>query len=250
MFTLRCDKPVAIDSPDHLRPFGCVDPIIYTNKLFNKRLYELISTKALILDIGCGGAGFVKDCLDDGYKAAGLEGSDEPLKRGHSYWPFLAGYFLFTCDVTENFQLYNFEELAKFDVITSWEFLEHIHLDKIDAVMENTRKHMKTQGLYICSISVGSEAYCDLTRGSEWGVTDVLDHRSFHQNINTIEYWERLFANYGFIVRKDLRDSFAEQWIRGPGFGCWPDRTEKRMLSATHVGDQNASINRVFQYIG
>ena len=148
MFKVVASKPVAHDSPDHHWNGGSTQNS-YTNENFNSRLYEIISEGAFITDWGCAGGGFINNCIRDGYFAIGLEGDDRPLKQKFSHWATLAGTNLFTCDVTEDFQIFWDNEPVKFDVITSWEFLEHPRQDKIDNVMLNVVKHIKFN---MCSI--------------------------------------------------------------------------------------------------
>ncbi len=131
-FILYTNRPVAVDSPDHLFPYG-VKQDNSRNPLFNKKLYALLGRKPLhILDFGCAGGGFVKDCLDDGHIAIGLEGSDYCKRTGRAEWSTIPDH-LFTCDITAPFFLKAVNDLGeetdvKFDVITAWEFMEHIRI--------------------------------------------------------------------------------------------------------------------------
>jgi 2-polyprenyl-3-methyl-5-hydroxy-6-metoxy-1,4-benzoquinol methylase len=70
------DKPVALDSPDHLHPWGTTrDNSV--NLAFNRRLSWWIPASMLrVLDLGCAGGEFVKSILDLGGISIGIEGSD------------------------------------------------------------------------------------------------------------------------------------------------------------------------------
>jgi len=57
-----------------------------------------------ILDMGCSGGGFVRNCLDDGCLAIGLEGSDYSKRHRRAEWRVIPEY-LFTCDVTASLKL-------------------------------------------------------------------------------------------------------------------------------------------------
>lgn len=82
MFKVEAVKPIAYDSPDHINPCGCKQDN-FSNSKFNRRLYEILDNRsAFIADLGCAGGGFVNECVNDGYKAIGLEGSDVPYRNG------------------------------------------------------------------------------------------------------------------------------------------------------------------------
>src|SRR5579859_7909854 len=137
MFTIITNKPVAYDSPDHLNPFGSI-LCNSSNQLFNQKLYQLLDNfSAFIMDLGCAGGLFVADCIRDGYKAIGLEGSDIPAKQNMNEWPRLLNQNLFTCDVTEPFTVQYNGQNVLFDCITSWEMMEHIRKDKLPTVLSN-----------------------------------------------------------------------------------------------------------------
>jgi hypothetical protein len=103
-FVLKTNKPVAFDSPDHIVPRGTKYDNT-RNMLFNKKLEALFGHRSLyVLDLGCAGGGFVKDCLEDGHFAVGLEGSDYSKKLERAEWRTIPAN-LFTCDITEDFSL-------------------------------------------------------------------------------------------------------------------------------------------------
>ena len=58
-----------------------------------------------LLDIGCSGGGFVRDLLDDGHIAIGLEGSDYSKKSRRAEWAIIPD-FLFTADVTGDVDIF------------------------------------------------------------------------------------------------------------------------------------------------
>ncbi len=249
MFKLLTNKPVALDSPDHIDPQGAVmnntgDP------LFNELLYKLWDHKISIIDMGCAGGAFIIRCHEDGNLAVGLEGSDAPVKRGLYNWPHYKDKNLFNCDVTEPFMLLLDDQQFLCDCITSWEFLEHIAIDKIDVVLQNTINHLKDGGLYVCSISSGTQTYCDSIYGKLWGAYSIFKNAKFnHQNQNTPEWWDKKFAEFGFIRRDDLRARFGGRFIRGPGYGCADWATEERIQDVVGMAPekQECNINRVYQ---
>ena len=102
---------------------------------FNGKLFRYIPSKEVrLLDIGCSGGGLVKSILDAG--GFRRRGRGERLLRSATSgreWATIPDH-LFTTDATVPFQL--FEESSgvktplKFNVITAWEFLEHIAEEK------------------------------------------------------------------------------------------------------------------------
>jgi hypothetical protein len=74
---VKTEREVAYESPDHRMPWGTKQDNC-TNRRFNDKLYKLFprQEQLKIMDMGCSGGGFVKNCLDDGCFALGLEGSN------------------------------------------------------------------------------------------------------------------------------------------------------------------------------
>ncbi len=204
---VNTEKSVAYDSPDHLMPWG-TSRDNSKNHYFNEKLYDLFSDlehPLRVLDLGCSGGGFVRECLNDGCLAIGLEGSDFSLRMSRAEWAYLGGKFLFTADITKRFDVIGLCEDAqeheiKFDVITSWDVLEHIKEADLSAVCENLYKNLSDNGLCIFSISNSS----DIIRGVE-----------LHQTIKPKQWWIDLFQENGFIFRPEYEDYFNSQYIRG-----------------------------------
>ena len=188
MIKLCTDNPVAYESADYKEPFGCKYNNS-TNELFNKKLYELKPSKPLyILDLGCAGGGFIKDCIDDGHIAFGIDGSDYAKINGLGEWKNIPES-LDTADITKHF--YFTGEITRnninFDVITMWDVLEHIKPCDIHSVLDNIVYNIKQDGCVICSINVASKAHADSIHGKDWG--DGMHH----QNVQPPEYWDNLF---------------------------------------------------------
>src|SRR5689334_11430474 len=127
-YRIITNKPVAIDSPDHLQPQGtALDNSV--NPRFNCKLFGWVGKRQVrVLDLGCAGGGFVKSVLDQGGAAVGIEGSDYSRLRLRAEWATIPDN-LFTADITDSFQLLQKstqgqENPAQFTVITAWEVLE------------------------------------------------------------------------------------------------------------------------------
>src|ERR1051325_2350118 len=154
---VRAEREVAYESPDHLIPWGTRRDNS-RHRRFNQKLYQLFGEERppiWVLDLGCSGGGFVKDCLDDGCMAVGIEGSDFSKRTKRAEWRTIPEH-LFTADITKPFEVFGEfpggEKQLKFDVITNWEVMEHIHERDIPGVVENVKKHLKPGGLWIMSV--------------------------------------------------------------------------------------------------
>ena len=198
---LKTDHPIALDSPDHIRPLGTARDN-YENPVFNQHLLRLFNgRKPTVLDLGCAGGGMVRSLIDDGCLAIGLEGSDYSLKSQRAEWGVIPDNLL-TCDIGFPFTLsIDNDEPFEFDAITAWEFLEHLPEDRLPVMIDNIRRHLKLGGFMI---------------GSS---TDVR-YSEHHQTCKPLEWWERLFKKYGFIHRTDLLQRFdeAKAWVRRVDF--------------------------------
>ena len=200
MISVITSKPVALESPDHIRPYGTAqDNSVHAE--FNRRLYELVPAAELrLLDLGCAGGGFVKSVLDDGGFAVGIEGSDWSLLRRRAEWATIPGN-LVTADLTSRMDILVGGHVAEFDVITAWEFLEHIAGDGLPAVFANVRRHAATGTLFLGSI--GTHA-------------DVQGGVSLHQTVRPRAWWLDTFAAFGWTHHPDIEAHIGDHWLRGP----------------------------------
>ena len=170
LVSVETDFPVAYDSPDHLAPWG-TSRDNSKNIRFNKKLYKLFEAlprPLRVLDLGCSGGGFVRDCLNDGCIAVGLEGSDFSLRMSRAEWALIGEKFLFTADITKPFKILMNDNQSgsarlTFDVITSWDVLEHIEGGHLAAVCQNLMDSLNDDGICVFSISNSS----DIIRGVE-----------------------------------------------------------------------------------
>ena len=202
MFEVKCEQYIAENSPDHLRPTGTRRDNS-SNPRFNEKLYRLfgIDTQLKLLDLGCSGGGFVRSLLDDGNIAIGIEGSDYSKNNKRAEWRSIPE-FLFTCDITKNFRVFDgeFSTEVEFDVITSWEVMEHIKEEDLPAVIENVKHHLKENGMWIISIS---------------NTSHIVDGIELHQTRQPKEWWGNLFGKYGLVDNKLLLRYFNRQYVRG-----------------------------------
>ena len=206
---VNAERTVAVSSPDHLIPWG-TSRNNSRNPRFNEKLCRLYpATRALkILDLGCAGGGFVKDCIDAGHLAVGLEGSDYSQRHRRAEWATIPE-FLFTCDITGAFEVLLQEPVAttrvQFDVVTSWEVLEHITEADLDRLIANVKQHLAPGGLWIMSIA----SYDDICNGV-----------NLHQTVKPQAWWVEQFRRRGLEHHAEYVRYFNTQYVRGPKFGA------------------------------
>lgn len=204
VYEVVCEKPVAIDSPDHRHPLGtAVDNS--RNELFNRKAYALFPGRAIrVLDLGCSGGGFVKDCLDHGHQAVGIEGSDYSKTHRRAEWATIPGN-LFTGDITAPITIRETDaegsRPARFDLVTAWEVIEHIREEHIAAVVANIDRHLAPGGVCVMSISDEHE---------------IVDGQDYHFTVQPREWWLRKFESLGLVHRDSVEDFFDQDLIRGP----------------------------------
>jgi SAM-dependent methyltransferase len=208
---LETAHPVAVDTDDTLFPWGAKnDNSIYLP--FNQKLYRFLDRddRLKVLDLGCAGGGFVRSLIDDGHLAVGLEGSPYPKITQSGEWGTIP-YHLHTCDITKPFVLRdpNTRSVYQFDVITAWEFLEHIREDDLRALFVNIDRHLAPGGCFVASVSTIED------RNERTGA-------SYHQTVRPAEWWHARFPEWGFeMVNQDVIGK--DDWLRGSG-NCRYDR--------------------------
>lgn len=210
MFKVETKHPIATFSPDHMIPYGTKEDNsrnLRFNQKLNKKVFSyndenldwlsrLYSGK--IMDWGCAGGAFVKDCIDDGHHAIGLEGSDYSKKHNRAAWSCIPNH-LFTCDITKPFQVTCYDCPEIFDVITAWEFIEHIKEEDLEQVFINADNHLKKDGLWIMTVATHVDG-------------------PYHQTIRDPGWWFDLFKQCGWEQQEDLVNYFAPDWIRRPEY--------------------------------
>lgn len=168
--TVQTDHPIAYDSPDHQIPHGTKNDNSVNIK-FNNKIHSIFNRNISVLDLGCAGGGMVRSFLEQGDLAIGIEGSDFCKKNGLHEWPHMPNR-LFTADITKPFQILEHGNPIKFDLITSWEVLEHISQDDLPQVFDNIEKHLKDDCIFVASINT------------------MLDrNKRYHQTIESKSWW-------------------------------------------------------------
>jgi predicted TPR repeat methyltransferase len=172
------DFSVAYSSHDHIEPKGTANDNTHCLP-FVERAEELAGDQKIVMaDLGCAGGGLVKDFLDRGHRAVGIEGSDFSQKNQRAEWATIPDS-LFTADITKPFVIINNDgSHALCDLITSWDVLEHIHREDLGVLICNIRNNLKMGGLFVCSIATFPDG--------DWHVT-----------LEPEEWWVERFEKYG-----------------------------------------------------
>lgn len=186
---LKTDFPIALNSHDHLMPDSTAEGLSRPT-LFVRHCIDVLGGDIRTLDIGTGAAGLVYEWAVNGVLAAGIDGSDFCRKNKIGYWPLLPNNLL-TCDITKPFKFTNKESSVGvgFDVITSWEVLEHIAASDLAILFTNIRNNLKDNGYFICSIS--------LVR-----YTDQFGN-PYHVTLQPKDWWKDRFEENGLQVLID-----------------------------------------------
>lgn len=197
-FYLETDFPLAKDSLDYQYPEGAIQDNSKRPK-FNEGLKRYPGS---VLDLGCAGGGFIKDCIDEGRIAVGLEGTDFN-KNGQKFeWATIPDN-LFTCDLTKPFVLHTGDRKCfQFNIVTAWEFFEHIEKPDIAQLILNIKNHLTDGGLLICSID-----------GNHY---PLRHHREIdlHRTVESKDWWLGVLETSGFKEDMEIAGHFAGRWLR------------------------------------
>lgn len=209
------DYPIAVDSNDHLYPWGTSRDNSSSNSFITDVKNHFNNKKINFLDLGCSGGKLVKDFIPHCTWSVGLEGSDYSIRNERAEWPELYGRNLFTCDISQPFKIWEdnvnarlishgeegvkWEETTigvispptlKFNCITAWEVVEHIKTDRLEIFFENIYNHLSDDGIFCCSVSTMIEpAY--------GGPPDVF----LHQTVWDEPTWDRYFDTRTRLAR-------------------------------------------------
>lgn len=204
-FHIATSHPIALESNDHLYPRATKNDN-HANFRFNEKLVKLLDKPQIsVLDLGCAGGGMVKTLLDAGHLAVGVEGSDYSQKIKRAAWGVYPDN-LFTADVTKPFTVYTDHISCPylFDVVTAWEFFEHIKEQDLLGVLENIDRHLRPGGWLMASIA--NTQICFGTRGIV-----------YHHTIKSAQWWYAMFERIGLKHDKDTDTWFGSDRVRsGP----------------------------------
>jgi len=185
------DFPIAYDSPDHLIPLGTKKDN-HTNLKFVKRCENILTKKSngkgRILDIGCAGGGSVEQFISRGHDAYGLEGSDYSQKNNRASWKTIPEK-LFTVDASRPFVLLDGGSVSQFDIIYSFEVMEHISKNRLPIYFSNIYLHMKKDAVFIGSYTC----------------TASKKFPTHHQTVMSPKHWIRFIKKLKMFEIIDLK---------------------------------------------
>jgi len=190
------DHLIALDSPDHLWPHGTKNDN-NTNVKFIAEIEERFRKKISFLDLGCAGGQLAIDMHSRGHTSVGLEGSDYCVKNKRLNWVNYYQKVLFTCDISKCFRIMSDNHLLRFDCITAWEVLEHIHPERLATFLDNVGKHLKFNGIFL---------------GSVCSRSDVVNGHELHLAVFSENHWKKkilgkYFITYDYPLRNSVRNS-------------------------------------------
>jgi 2-polyprenyl-3-methyl-5-hydroxy-6-metoxy-1,4-benzoquinol methylase len=183
------DYPVAKDSPDHIFPWGTKRDNT-TDLGFIQEIEQYFNRKIKTLDVGCSGGQLTIDFNNRGHTAIGIEGSDYSVKHHRANWPQYHNRCLFTCDATKPYQVVDDEgNPVQFDLITSWEVVEHIRPGDLRQFFTNIKNHMADDAIFCASIAP---------------IPDIIEGHVLHQSVFTKEVWFNKLLPKHFSQVSDL----------------------------------------------
>ena len=173
-------NPVAVNSPDHINPYG-TSRDNSTNLKFVKEIKDKHGHPINFLDIGCSGGQLVVDFHITGNFAIGLEGSDYSVKHERANWPVYHNKILFTCDCSKPFFILDDDGFfIQFDVITAWEVIEHFSPHDLSQVFLNISNHLKPGGSFYGTINPEPDTagpwHQSVFSKTEWLSNKLNDH--------------------------------------------------------------------------
>ncbi len=163
----------------------------YSKKHVIKYVKFLLKNKEDIkwLDIGCGLGYLIKEAIEEGIDAYGIEVSNYALKNAIIRERVKFG------SITD----IPFED-DYFDIVSAFDILEHIHPKDTFKALSEIRRVLRSRGAFIMTTpnpcSIGDWIY-DLT----------------HINVRPPGYWKRILEKYGFKVKLHYIPSFLKYYV-------------------------------------
>jgi SAM-dependent methyltransferase len=169
-------------------------------------IIRTFSKGKIILDIGCGTGDFLNYSRGKGFTTYGVEPNEKPRKWASEH---------FHLDVREKLNDFSQEEI-KFDCITLWHVLEHIH--DLHTIMVSLKRSLSPGGIIIMALP-NINSWDAFHYGKYWAAYDLPRHL-YHFNPSTFELLAR---NNEFKLKKTLPqtlDSFyisllSEKYLNG-----------------------------------
>ena len=220
MISIKTNNPLADYSNDFIYPEG----VYFDNRVNHKfvdQIENLFRRPIKFLDIGCAGGNLALEFHRRGHLAVGVDGSDQCLNPrqdivqqrgflpfGHENWKNHYGKVLFTCDLAKPYEIQENGKPLKFDVISTWDVLEHIHPDNVDLALEMVSNHLEEGGVFLGNVALFSSLGL--------GNTPEIE---YHQSVFPKEWWieklQKYFSLIKYPVFEHNRDSSAHLVFAG-----------------------------------
>ncbi len=186
---LETAYPIALTSNDHLMPGSTTEGVVRPTQ-FVSDCVRVLGRDIRCLDLGTGAAGLVFECVMNDIVAIGVDGSDYCRNNKVGYWPLLPEN-LRTCDITHPFRFNsaNEEGTVRFDLITTWEVLEHIAETDLAQLLQNVEIHLAPTGYFIGSVSLLEYV--------------AANGHPYHVTIKSKSWWRRKFQENGLLILDD-----------------------------------------------
>jgi len=189
--------PYCKSSPDYTSPIGATHDDT-TNLSYIEALEEHygLGHPLVTLELGCAGGRIVKDLADRGHDAYGIEGTPYPLQMRRPAWVEYYGTRLFNHDLSQPFVLQDSAGAdMQFDIISHWEFLEHLPPQCLPYLHAKLYTHLKEDGIILAGISPwGPTTNRDRFEDTDPRKTLALEVEH-HQSCFWREEWEELYWN-------------------------------------------------------
>jgi SAM-dependent methyltransferase len=149
------------------------------------------SSSLKMLDIGCGEGYYVRDAMDEGINAYGIDISTHTLENA-------------LAEVKDRITFGSITEIPfadeEFDVMTAFDVIEHIHPKDTLNMIEEIRRVLKPDGIVIIT-----------TPNSNFGswVFDLT-----HINVRPPKFWKLIFQEHNFEVKMFYVPSFLKYYMK------------------------------------
>jgi 2-polyprenyl-3-methyl-5-hydroxy-6-metoxy-1,4-benzoquinol methylase len=152
-----------------------------------KMINNLANHKGNLLDIGCGTGNFVSAGKQDGWKVFGTE----PDPNARNIASAKAGKIIY-----ESIQARELTD-EKFDIITMWHVLEHVH--RLNETLNWLNEHLNDKGTILIAVP-NPESHDAANYGRFWAAYDVPRHL-YHFTKNSME---ALLRKHGLTIQQTL----------------------------------------------
>ncbi len=178
--------------------FEAYDAEYYSERITKSKKHMMKYMKFLLkrsslkmLDIGCGQGHYLRDAIEEGINAYGIDISTYALENA-------------LAEVKDRITFGSLTEIPfadeEFDVMTAFDVIEHIHPKDTSNMIEEIRRVLKPGGIIIIT-----------TPGSNFGgwVFDLT-----HINVRPPKFWKLILEEHNFKVQMFYIPSFLKYYVK------------------------------------